>query len=528
VSTGELVRERAGSGTRLAALVAGGAALAVAAAEIAWRVPSTTSPVKLAAVVFLLIVAGVFIASPRVEITLGIFFIYLGCLDGYLKLKTASSVVTLGRDVLLFSIAIGMLARAWLSDRPLRLPPLAAWPLLYVALVLAEIFNPQDLSVGHSLAALRPHLEFIPLFFIGNAVMRTKNRLRWGLIIFLVIASANAIGGILQFGDSPQQLASWGPGYASAVYGTSTISERVFTDSAGNILVRPFALGGDFGFGGLVGAYALPALVALMMLSTTRRQRLGAIALAPGVFLAIVTSDSRTAIIISVVSILAMFLLAATSHNIGRALAGLLATGVVGVIAIVLFTGSNASSEFSRYSSISPTQAGSTSYNYRSNNIAQVPQYMGQFPFGDGLGSVGPASGAAGGQGNSKGLDAEGELLFLVIEVGIPGVVVITGFMLRLMQLSLTRLRRLQDPELRVLLAAFGAPIFTLLAAGFDNPTTAATPGSPVLWFFGGILGYWLFTPGVDRPQAPPVAAERNGRPASGARARIPVAGGLT
>lgn len=497
MSSGAFVRRSTSWSWRLAGLLAAGALLALVATAIVVKLPAA-SPLKLATLVGLFVIAWVFLTSPRTEVTLAVLMLYLGIADGYLKLKTNSSLTTLGRDVLLYAITIGMLVRAWLRREPMRLPPLSGWVLMWLALVLVQLFNPHDSSVAHSLASLRPHLEFVPLFFIAFTVMRSTSRLRWFLILFLLVANANAIAGVLQFGDSPAQLASWGPGYTAAVYGTGTVSGRVFVDSAGATLVRPFALGSDFGFGGTVGAMALPALVALLMLSENRRSRLLALCLAPGVFLAIVTSDSRTAVVSGFVSLVAVVALGTTGRNLMRALSGLAVAAVLGFVAISLFAGSNSSSEFSRYSSISPGQATTTAYNYRKGNFAQIPSYLVDFPFGDGIGSVGPAARHVGGP-TTAGLDAEGEALFLLIEVGIPGAIVLLGFMIRLMWLSASRLRQVEDPRLRILLTGFAAPIFTLFASGFVGINSAGTPGSPFLWFSGGVLSYWLLTPAADR-----------------------------
>src|SRR5436190_18262937 len=61
----------------------------------------------------LLLVASLFfIFNPRIEWSLVALMLYLGLLDGYIKLSTGNDLATLGRDVLLYSIVIGALMRS--------------------------------------------------------------------------------------------------------------------------------------------------------------------------------------------------------------------------------------------------------------------------------------------------------------------------------------------------------------------------------------------------------------------------------
>ena len=124
------------------------------------------------------VAAGVGVAawmffSERLERPLAVYLLYLGLLDGFLKLRTSSSVITLGRDALLYAILLGFMARACLRRETLRLPPLSGWVLAFTAVVLVQLANPNDTSTIHSLGALRPHLEFVPLFFVGYALLQT-------------------------------------------------------------------------------------------------------------------------------------------------------------------------------------------------------------------------------------------------------------------------------------------------------------------------------------------------------------------
>src|SRR3954447_22747244 len=51
------------------------------------------------------------LTSERIGLTSAVVLIYIGLIDGYFKLKTASSYATLGRDLLLYGVVSGVLIR---------------------------------------------------------------------------------------------------------------------------------------------------------------------------------------------------------------------------------------------------------------------------------------------------------------------------------------------------------------------------------------------------------------------------------
>jgi O-antigen ligase len=340
---------------------------------------------------------------------------------------------------------------------------------------------------------VRPQLEFVPLFFLGYSVLQTRRRIKTFLVLLLAIAAANGVAGLVQFELSPSQLASWGAGYSQKVYGTNGLSGRVFLDSSGETHVRPFALGSDEGFGGSIGVFALPAAFALLSLAGNRRLKIAAGVLSAGAVLGIVTSQSRTHILGGVIVIIAFMLLATSSRRAFRLLAGLGVGVAIGMIAISALASGASSGLFDRYNSIAPSSALSTTYNYRSTTWSVVlPTYLEKYPLGAGIGRTGPASSAFGESGGGGGgLDAESEATYLVLDIGIPGLIVLLGFQVRMCVLSL-RVRRLKDIELRLLLAALAAPLFTMIVRTWVGITTATTPNGPYLWFIAGALAYWL------------------------------------
>lgn len=434
--------------------------------------------------------------TRRTGLALALLMVYLGAFDGYVKLATGSSYATFVRDVLLYALVVGLLVRAVADGTSLRRPPLSGWVLAFALLVLVQLANPQAGTLVHSLAGVRQHLEFVPLFFLTYAFVRTTRALRAFVLLLALLAAANGAVGWVQFRETPQQLAAWGPGYAERVLGEGNfqLSGRTFAAASGQNRTRPFGLGSDAGAGGVFGAFALGGILALASLFTRLRYLLLAVVLAIGASTAVVTSQGRGVIVCSAVVLLAFGLLTATSRGRVTTLLGFALAAAVSFLVVQAIVGSAGSSSL-RYQGLTPSSLVQTTDTARGKSIARIPQNLVRFPLGAGLATAGPASGVAPGASKLTGVvDAESEFSFLTIETGIPGMLVMTGFVLSLLALALRRCRREPDREARLLLAAVLAPVAGILALFVPSALTASVPAGPYLWAAGGIAAYWLVT----------------------------------
>jgi hypothetical protein len=426
--------------------------------------------------------------SERYTITLAVLVLYLGLFDGVLKLASGSSVATLGRDVLLYAITLGAVVRMILRKTPLALPPFTGLVLAWVVVSVMQVANPSDISITHAVAALRPHLEFVPLFFFGYFVLRSERRLAGLLLILVIVGAANGITDLIQANLTTAQLASWGPGYANLENGTLTTTARTFYDLAtGQAKVRPPGLGGTDGFGGMICLIALPGAIALM--SSARAKVKLFWWLIPATMLTIVgivTSQTRLDVVGAVIALLAFLGLTLTSR---RGLTVLLVASVVlvpGYLILSAFDSSNAN----RYSSIAPTEVLSTALNQRQSTFALIPTYMIDYPLGAGLGSVGPAAGSALGGATRRSLNGESEVTFLLVETGIPGLLVMIAIMVAIIKVGLG-LRRVADPRLQRYLMALTAVVIALFLAWTFTPVSSDSPTAPFIWLSAGCLSYW-------------------------------------
>ncbi|HEY6887602.1 MAG TPA: hypothetical protein VI300_07480 [Solirubrobacter sp.] len=473
-------------------------AVAAAAASSTWFIDHWGTRRGLAMGLFVLALAWL-ATTRRTLVALAVLMLYLGCVDGYAKLSTGSTAVSLVRDALLFAIVAGVLVRGQGSAQPMKLPPLSLWVIGFVVLVLVQLLNPNDGTLVHSLGGVRQHLEFVPLFFLAFAFVRSKAALRGFVILLLVIGAANGVAGYIQFGLTQQQFAAWGPGYAERVLATGRFVDagRTFAATEDVNRVRPFGLGSDAGAGGVMGAFALGALLAMIARGRRLRYLLLAAALATFVVTAIVTSQGRGAVVSAAIILIAYggFTIAA-----GGRLVALLSIGATALVAVAVFQGvlsstgsSGGAGDTFRYSGLASSRIVQTTTVARGGSFEAIPENLVKYPFGAGLAVAGPASGAPGGTPLSGTIDAESWFSFMVVEAGIGGMLVVTGFTVMLLWLGLTRIRFEPDAETRTLLAAIVAPIAAMLALYVvGGGVTATTPYAPYLWAVGGIASYWL------------------------------------
>jgi hypothetical protein len=238
---------------------------------------------------------------------------------------------------------------------------------------------------------------------------------------------------------------------------------------------------------------ALCGIFTLAAFSRRRRYQLFAVAMAVLAVVAIVTSQGRTVILGSVITVLAFAALTLRSGSRTKSLGGLVMVLVVGAF-VVSTVVSNAGSGGLRYSGLGPAGLLSTTSSARGTSILDIPYNMVHYPFGVGLGTGGPAAGSPGVSTfqSTGGFDVETEFSFLVIEIGIPGMVVVTAFLLCLIAVSFRRVSREPDPEARILIAALVAPLVAIFVQFFVSALTPSVPLGPYIFAVGGIISYWL------------------------------------
>lgn len=437
--------------------------------------------------------------SRRLELTVMVLAIYLGCLDGPVKLLSAGHEATaVIRDVLIFAVCLGAIMRLVASRQRIQLPPLSGWIVAWVLLVLVNAVNPNTDGIVKALGGFRQELEWIPFFFFGYALIRSKARFRQMFLLLGVIALANGLVSTYQTRLTPGQLAAWGPGYHERVNGTSTGKGTGTTGrkyiSEGVERVRPMALGSDSGFGGSIGVIALAGALSLLAVQR-RRRRWIAVLLCVGSLLAVATCLGRLQVVGSVIALFAFAGLSlCAGRRVGRPLKALLAIMALALPLGLVLISAEGAGVFSRYESI-----GSKATSYKTGSREEVLKDIEADPFGFGLGTAGAATGFGGRstvtlEGHS--FSAETQYNFVTDELGLPGLLLYVSFSLMLMTLAVRRLRRVEDVDVRICIVGVFAAFIAVFIMGTDGPVLGTAASGPFFWLTGGIAAYWLAGPG--------------------------------
>lgn len=193
---------------------------AVVALGVTVELPNASLLLVLAVIVGAMGVVALMVSS-RLEVTVALLALYLLLLDGPVKLVIGSHETTAAvPNVLIVAVCAGALMRLVVRRERVVLPPLSSWVLAWFAIVAVEAFNPHTEGILKILAGLRQQLEWIPFFFFGYLLMRSKKRFRQLFLIVAVAALANGVVSAYQTELTPAQLASWGPGYSLLEYPT--------------------------------------------------------------------------------------------------------------------------------------------------------------------------------------------------------------------------------------------------------------------------------------------------------------------
>ncbi len=103
------------------------------------------------------------VSSDRYPVTLTLVVLYLGLLEGPVKLGSgAHEAASVIRDILIFAVVLGAMLRLLVKRESITLPPMSAWVLAYAALVLVEAFNPSTHGILKILGGFRQQLEWTP------------------------------------------------------------------------------------------------------------------------------------------------------------------------------------------------------------------------------------------------------------------------------------------------------------------------------------------------------------------------------
>jgi hypothetical protein len=487
------------------ALLIGGAALA---AVVTGCAVALSSPKPNFALTFGLLggaaAVGAIASIRRLEVAVTAVVVYLGLLDGPVKLLSANQLASSARDVLIAVVSVAAILRIFAKRERLRFPPLTGWVAAFVALVLVEAFNPKTAGLLKIAGGFRQNLEWVPFFFFGYVLIRSRASFRKMFVILGVLTLVNGVVATYQTQISAASLSAWGPGYSEKVNGNvnpetgvGVTGRKYLSEGVGR--VRPPGLGADSGFPGGLGAIALPGTLALLATGGRRRKWYAAL-LCLGALVAVAIGLGRLQVLGSVIAVASFAVLSLSAgKRVTKPLGALLAVAAIAVPLGALFITSVGSSVFSRYESIEPNKVVGTSTSYKEQSLALIPRYISHDPFGFGLATAGPAVGFGGkvtGLIEGHGVSAETQYNYVEDELGAPGLLLWVALSIEVIVLVLRRLPRVADVDIRIYLAAVFAVFLAHIVMGIRGAFMDSSSAGPFFWFSLGIAAYWFCGPG--------------------------------
>jgi hypothetical protein len=219
-----------------------------------------------------------------------------------------------------------------------------------------------------------------------------------------------------------------------------------------------------------------------------------------GAALGIASAGSRSSVAVAVGALAAYALLSLIAHlRVTRLILALVVAVGLTIAAGEYLIAENGPAVVKRQETLtSVTEIESSGGHQKLNHIEALPRVVTGAPLGSGLGTTAAAAGFGGKQKviiEGRGASGEASLNLLAIEVGAPGLLIFVGLSLNVIWLVLTRVRNIEDPELRTYLVAIGASFLSHSASGLLGPSIVSV-GGVFQWFAAGIVGYWLVGPG--------------------------------
>jgi hypothetical protein len=127
-----------------------------------------------------------------------IFFVWLLFEDLIRKYMGNNMAIYFGKDVLVGLIYLSLLmSRGERETEPFR-PPFKYALSLFFLLGVVQVFNPHSPSLFYGILGMKLYFYYIPLMFVGYALMRREQDLHKFLVVNMGIAAVIAMVGIIQ------------------------------------------------------------------------------------------------------------------------------------------------------------------------------------------------------------------------------------------------------------------------------------------------------------------------------------------
>jgi hypothetical protein len=127
-----------------------------------------------------------------------LFILWLLFEDLARKYMGNNTILFFGKDVLAAITIFSLFRSKQRREVPWFKPPFLASLIIFFAFAVIQVFNTESPSVVYGLLGLKLYFYYVPMMYVGYALLRTNQDLEWFLVYNIVPALLIAVGGIAQ------------------------------------------------------------------------------------------------------------------------------------------------------------------------------------------------------------------------------------------------------------------------------------------------------------------------------------------
>ncbi|MBY0315021.1 MAG: hypothetical protein K2Q26_05855 [Bdellovibrionales bacterium] len=430
---------------------------------------------------------AIFFTPIKYSISLIIIFIWF---QGFLKIvSNYHPVIHVGADLVIIALVFRVLFSR--LDHQKNAPPLTWLFAIHFIWITICFFNPYSLGFVPTLAGAKVYITMFLLYFFGYYFVNNINTVKKMFALFVTLSAIQTVFTIYQGIGGSATVLSLHPGY------------RAQLDLYVGYAFRPFGLTNLAGGPSVYIFLVLPFIAYFIFSSRSVIVKLINATLIPAMALALFYCQVRSAIGKGIIALL-LFVIAVSTSQIAvshlRRLYYLFASALITGASVfslnyLLSQTKDLSDDqqlaLERSLSTFDVQAMSKA---RKGNLNRFLLYAQEVPFGAGFSRVGASSGAFL-EANKADIYfpknhffSDNLFINIVIEAGIPGVIIITALILGIIYLGFQLWRREERSELIGPQMAILSSLVAIAIGSYGAEGILYNPESCFFWLFAGVM----------------------------------------
>ena len=432
-------------------------------------------------------VAGIIAAPLQISLILVLIFIWF---QGFFKIvSNYHPFIHVGADAVVIALLFKVLFKNMGKHK--KPPPLSRLFALHFGWIFVVLFNPYSLSMMSSIAGSKVYISMFLLYFFGYYLVNNLTDVKRLFAVFAVLGAVQTFFTIYQGLRGPSSVLSLHPGYAIPL------------QKMGAYAFRPFGLTNLPGGPSVYIFMVLPFLAYFIYYSRSQLIRLFSILLPPLIGVALFMCQIRSAIAKAVIAMVLFVFTMSTGRipvSLSRRalyLVGAASLGCETLFAMFSILGYSVESyednERSLERSLSTFDLEAMS-NARRGSLNRLLEYATVVPFGAGFSRVGASAGAfldlqkTDPHFPKRYFFSDNLFVLLVIEIGIPGLLIVTAMILSILYIGFRVWRTEERPQILGPQMAIFSSLVAIALGSYGAEGIVYNPESCFFWLFSGVM----------------------------------------